>query len=156
MSNTYSGKVQEKDNNIQEKFNWVGLIIWLISLIISLIPTGLSMLSYFNKYHKIDQIFWLNCFVGDDILWIFATLVLFSMMNHILRLKKKENISICLLGLGLLIFAVTEGFWLFCKFVLKTAENMVWPINIGVILIIISFIIATPLQIEFRRKRGDK
>lgn len=158
MGCAYTGEVEHKIVNTSPKgqFNWIALLVWLGSLIVSLVPIYLSALKYLIENNVIDLKFWFKCFTADDILWVFSTVLLFSLVNYFAKLypgtaKKhsKSNLSLGLFVFGWIIFVFAEATWLFFKYVLKSFST--WPIVLGVIWVIIIMLISTPLQIDFIR-----
>lgn len=154
MESTYTGTVKESNKKVNGKFNVSALILWLCTLVVSLIPIGIEMLEYLNINGKIDSMFWLQCFVEGDLLWTFSTLVLFSVMNYFSRQQViKANILVLI---ALSVFALTEALWFFFRYSVTATEGTMWPIILGTICVIFSLIIATPLQIDFIRNEGEK
>lgn len=152
MSSTYKGHVtsetvEEKGKN---KFDWVALLVWLGSLVLSLLPIYLSVLHYLNVNKTIDLQYCFKCITQDDILWVFGTVLLFSLVNCFVSRKKgndkKEWVGIVLV-LGVIVFCFLEGTWIFFKY--SVTEYATWPIVLGSILMILTLIISTPLQIDF-------
>lgn len=149
----YSGKVVSEDKTKvrKGKFNWSALGFWLLSLVISLIPIYISLVQHLIKTDGvITHEFWFACFKEYDILWIFATVLLFSCMNQLtierkIRESKRLLKTFTIIGFGL--FAFLEATWIVYKYWLVNFQS--WPITFGTILIIAAMIIATPLQIDF-------
>ncbi len=155
MSNRkeYDGEVVEesKAQAAKGKFNWFALLLWLISLAISLVPIYIPLVQHLIKTNGvITADFWFACFKEYDILWVFATVLLFSCINQITierKYVKSKTAVWCLFVIGILLFVVLEATWIVFKYWLDAYQS--WPITFGTILIVISMIIATPLQIDF-------
>lgn len=151
-------KEEIRSGNIQlnePKFNWIALLIWISSLIISLVPIYIPLIQHLDKHNgQITSEFWFACFKEYDILWVFATVLLFSCVNHVTGMckniksgKSSPNSITALTIAGLMLFAVIEAVWIAFKYFLNTYQS--WPIYCGSVLILLSIIIATPLQINF-------
>lgn len=155
MSNQkeYNGKVVEesKAKAAKGKFNWLALLLWLISLAISLIPIYIPLVQHLiDTNGVVTNDFWFACFKEYDILWVFATVLLFSCVNQVTierKYAKPKKRVISLTVLGLFFFAVLEATWIVFKYWLDAYQT--WPITVGTVLIVVSMIIATPLQIDF-------
>lgn len=152
MKNKYTGKVKETNYNINKKFNISALVLWICTLLISLLPVGIEILIYLYNNNNIDNAFWLNCFVNGDLLWTFSTLVLFSVMNYFTRRKLSKFNSLAIAGIT--IFIIIEAIWLVFRYCLTLKDNVTWPITLGAVCVILSLIVATPLQIDFIRSEG--
>lgn len=159
MNNRY-----KKGNNVvaedfvsrkKGKFNWVSLCVWLISLVISLIPIYVSLLQHLQKYGSINDLFWFNCFTQYDILWVFATFLLFTCINPITRIishKPHAGWATGLTVFGCVLFIFTEATWLFLKY--EVISYASWPITLGFVLVLMTVTISTPLQINFIKSEG--
>lgn len=157
------GKYERASNVVVEdlskikknKFNWLSLGVWLISLVLSLIPIYLSFLQHLQEYGTIDDSFWFNCFVEYDILWVFATFLLFTCINPItcmINRKARPGWVTGLTVLGGVLFIFTEATWLFFKY--RVISYATWPITLGFVLIALTVVISTPLQINFIKGEG--
>lgn len=149
MAGKYKGSYQKKLAPKKDSFDWSALIYWLLSLLISLIPMYIELIKYLNQHEKIDIDFLKYYFVKGDILWVFSTLLLFVLMDLSLKKRKKEKKWVkntCLVGRG--VFLITEITWILFN-TLNISDEVVWPLYIGVPLVILSLIISTPLKIEF-------
>lgn len=157
MGCTYTGNVEHEVISAKGRFNWAALLIWICSLIISLVPIYLSAISYLVENNVIDINFLFNCFTKDDILWVFSTVLLFSLVNYYspkfcspaTKRRSRNNLSLSLSIFGVAVFVFTEATWLVFKYVVKSFAT--WPIILGAIWVIIIMIISTPLQIDFIR-----
>lgn len=156
MKPQYSGQVQQKevDKEGNKAFNWLAFFLWMISLIISLIPVYISALKYLGSGKALDVDYWFQCITKDDVLWVFATLLLFALFNSFIssmttKRRIKKNRLHFLYIIAVLIFVLIEATWIGLKYFVETVA--VWPINLGVVLIICSLIISTPLEINFIR-----
>lgn len=155
MSNQkeYNGEVVEesKAKAAKGKFNWLALLLWLVSLAISLIPIYIPLVQHLIETNgEVTNDFWFACFKEYDILWVFATVLLFSCVNQVTierKYAKPKKRVISLTVLGLFFFAVLEATWIVFKYWLDAYQT--WPITVGTVLIVVSMIIATPLQIDF-------
>lgn len=154
MKSTYTGKVKETKRNINNEFNKSALVLWICTLFISLIPVGIEMLTYLSVNDKIDNVFWLKCFVEGDLLWTFSTLVLFSVMNYFTRRKLSKFNLLAIIGIT--IFIIIEAIWFVFRYSVTLKDGVTWPIIVGAICVIVSLIIATPLQIDFIRSEGKR
>lgn len=148
--------VPEKPSNKRKgKFNWLSLSVWLISLVLSLIPIYLSFLQHLEEYGVINDQFWFDCFIEYDILWVFATFLLFTCINPITRMISRKSSPGWVTGitiLGFVLFIFTEATWLFFKY--KVTSFAAWPITLGFVLIALTIVISTPLQINFIKSEG--
>lgn len=160
MGGQYHGRVECVRQNAKRKnqFNGGALLIWLISLVISLIPNYISVLSYLDENGHIDMAFWFQCFTKDDVLWTAATLLLFSLINCFSRYNyeskqiSESKTNFFLFVIGIFVFVLTEATWLFFKYSLQSIAA--WPISLGSGLAIAAMIISTPLQINFIKNEG--
>ena len=138
------------------KFNWPALVVWLISLPISLIPIYIVLVEHLIQNNgAITNYFWLACFKNHDVLWVFATVLLFSCMNHFTvrkRAGKSKGLITALRVLGGLLFLLLETTWIIFKYVL--VDYQPWTVWLGAGLSIAAMIIATPLQIDFIKIEG--
>ena len=149
----YNGEVVEesKAKASKGKFNWLALLLWIISLAVSLVPIYIPLVQHLIETNgEITDDFWFACFKEYDILWVFATVLLFSCINQVTierKYKKSKNLVKSLFALGIFLFLVLEATWIVFKYWLDVYQS--WPITFGSVLIVISMIIATPLQIDF-------
>lgn len=132
------------------KFDWVAFLIWILSLLFSLVPIYISLIQHLIEFNgEIKGEFWFACFKEYDILWVFATVLLFCCTNQItnaLKHPQKKSI-IALTVVGVALFGIIEATWIGFKYFLKTYQA--WPLYFGAVLIVLSLVIATPLQINF-------
>ena len=149
MGKKYKGTYEKQIEKKNSSHDWSALIYWLGSLAISLIPLYIDIIIYFNSQKKIDSKFWTDCFVNGDILWVFSTVLLFALFESLTKKRRKakdwiKNLSI----FGVVFFLIVEVTWIVFYF-LPISIDEVWPLYVGVPLIVISMIISTPLKIEF-------
>lgn len=153
MSPSYDSNIKTKTITSEPSFDWSALIIWIVSLIISMIPIYIAMLKYLTANNQLDFNFLKQCFMEDDIIWVFATVLLFALANsiskHLNKKKKTPNWIKCVMPLGIVVFAIMETTWVVFKYVLNVPVTASWPVWLGIIFIVISLIISTPLQIDF-------
>lgn len=160
MEPQYSGQVrqEEVDTKGKKTFNWFAFFLWMISLIISLIPVYISALKYLETEETLDINYWFQCITKDDVLWVFATLLLFALFNSFVssmstgRTFKKKALHFLYI-IALLVFALIEATWICLKYLVETVA--VWPIYLGIFLMICSLIISTPLEINFIRNEDQ-
>lgn len=149
----YNGEVisEDEDKARKGKFNWSALGFWLLSLVISLIPIYISLVQHLIKTNGvITSEFWFACFKDYDILWIFATVLLFSCMNQLTikrKIVKSKRFVKVFTIIGFCLFAFLEATWIVYKYWLVHFQS--WPISFGAFLIVTAMIVATPLQIDF-------
>lgn len=150
----YSGKINRTQSSNKISFNWKALIYWLCSLVVSLIPLYISIVRYYGKYQTIDTTFWRSVFVNEDILWVFATVLLFALADSVSKKRTKEKQwTQVFIPIGFVVFLLTEVTWiLFNNIIIIKDES--WPIYLGTILIVLTMVFATPLKLEFIN--GDK
>ena len=131
-----------------KKFNWTALAIWLAILVISVLPMGISLLDAAVDDQAIDYNFWGKCLYNQDMMWMFATLVLFAVFNHVSGNKGKFGTTAVI---GIVVFILTELLWLYFKFnsEAEAIQYESWMIDIGIYCASASVIISTPLQINF-------
>ena len=139
----------------KKSFNWVAFVVWIISLIISLIPMYFELIKYINAYDELDIQFLKNCCINGDLMWAISTLLLFSLTDFVdfyCKQKKKstniENKYLILLLLGIVVFVIGEGTFLLLS-ILEIKETAMWPLYFCLPIIILSLVIATPLKIRF-------
>lgn len=148
----YSGENQA--GNL--KFNWRALVVWLLSLPISLVPVYIALVQHLDQTNgTITDDFWLACFKQYDVLWVFATILLFSCMNHFAirrRQGRSKGFITALRVLGGFLFVFLELTWLSFKYLLTHYQP--WVGCLGTTLIIVAMIIATPLQVNFIKSEG--
>ena len=159
MKTQYGGQVQQKEVGVEgnKAFNWFAFFLWIISLIISLIPVYISALKYLGSGKGLDTDYWFQCITKDDVLWVFATLLLFALFNSLISLMTtkrsiKRKLLLFLYIIAALIFVLIEATWICLKYFVETVA--IWPIYLGIFLMICSLIISTPLEINFIRN-GD-
>lgn len=144
----YNGEINRTQSSNKISFNWKALIYWLCSLVVSLIPLYISIVRYYGEYQTIDTAFWKNAFVNEDILWVFATVLLFALADSVSKKRTKEKQwTQIFIPIGFVVFLLTEVTWiLFNNIIIKDG---LWPIYLGIILIVLTMILATPLKLEF-------
>lgn len=154
MKSQYNGQVQQKEVGVEgnKAFNWVAFFLWIISFIISLIPVYISALKHLGSGKGLDTDYWFQCITKDDVLWVFATLLLFALFNSLtstMTAKRtgKNTLLILLHIVSALIFILIETTWICLKYFIETTTE--WPIYLGAFLMICSLIISTPLEINF-------
>lgn len=159
MKPQYRGQVQQEEVDTEGKkaFNWFAFFLWMISLIISLIPVYISALKYLGTGKALDIDYWFQCITKDDVLWVFATLLLFSLFNSFTssmstRRVFKKKVLYFLYMVAVFIFVLIEATWICLKYFVETVT--IWPVYLGVFLVICSLIISTPLEINFIRNEG--
>ena len=116
MKPQYNGQVQQEEVDTEGKktFNWFAFFLWMISLIISLIPVYISALKYLGTEETLDIDYWFQCITKDDVLWVFATLLLFALFNSFIssmstgRTLKKKTLYL-LYMIAILIFVLIEA-----------------------------------------------
>lgn len=149
MKKIYNGKVHRTEKSNKISLNLNALIYWLCSLVISLLPLYISIIKYYNTAHTIDTAFWHNVFVSGDILWVFATVLLFSLVDSVSKKRRKEKEwTKFLVLIGVVVFLLAEATWILFNN-MEIAKDAIWPIYCGIILIVLIMLIATPLKIEF-------
>jgi len=136
------------------RFNWKAFVLWIISLIVSLLPLYISFFRYLFIHDKIDIVFWNTVFVKSDVLWVFSTVLLFALVdsfsvrtNH----DKKWIKTFRIIGLVLLMFS--EAIWILISNI-EIPPNVYWPLRITIFLIVFLLIISAPLRVSFIRKEG--
>ena len=146
---------------VKEKwqFDWVAFLLWLLTLIFSLVPVYISTLKYLGQKGYLDEEFWFECITKNDILWIFATLILFALFNSFINyrtnsLKKNKSTLIVLYIIALFAFAIVNATWFCLKYFVEKPAT--WAIWVGVVLMICSLAISTPLEINSISVRDDK
>lgn len=155
MGSSYNGSVEgrEESTNEKKKFNWAALGIWLSSLVISLLPVYAFLLTWLGQKEVLDWEFAFECITQYDVLWTFSTVLLFSLFNcYVSGRAKKKGIYTFLLNVGRVLFVFMEITWYVFKYNVKSFTY--WPIALGMILIVCSLIISTPLQIDFIKSEG--
>ena len=154
MENTYNGTVSTKVEAETKDSNGLALLSWVCSLLISLLPIWMLLLQYYNLNGKIDRTFWIQCFVSEDILWVVATVLLFSAINSGVKAKRRgKKFFGVLTMLGITVFVFIEGLWVFFEYIADPKPTGIWTVNVGVIFSAIAILIAAPLQLEFNPKR---
>lgn len=159
MKSQYSGQVLKKEVDVEanKAFNWFAFFLWMISLIISLIPVYISALKWLGSNKALDIDYWFQCITKDDVLWVFATLLLFALFNSFtssMSTKRsfKKRLLHFLYIIAVLIFVIIEATWICLKYFIETVA--VWPVYLGIFLMCCSLIISTPLEINFIRNGG--
>jgi hypothetical protein len=152
MNNSYNGKVYtiEEDNSC--KFDWLAFGIWIFSLVVSLLPIYLLLLSHLKQSGTIDVNFAFKCFVTEDTIWVFSTVLLFTLANcfvQSIRKRKTRPWAVFLMLFGTFVFIVSEITWVYFKSNMTVESVIIWPIWVSIILIVVSLVISTPLQINF-------
>lgn len=137
------------------KFNWIALMVWIFSLLVSLIPLVVYAGQYVKENGELDLAFCYQALFDNDIMWVFSTVLLFCLMNEILLVfsRKEKNLPVKafvrpLIIVGFFIFVLTEAIWLIIK-LLSFDNKPTWALVAGGIMVVISMVIATPLQINF-------
>lgn len=154
MGNTYDGTVSTKVETETKSSNGLALLSWVCSLLISLLPIWILLLQYYSEYEKIDRIFWIRCFVSEDILWVIATVLLFSVINAGIKEKRKgKNFFGALTIVGITVFVFIESLWVFFEYIVNPKPTGLWTVWFGSISSAIAILIAAPLQLEFNSKR---
>lgn len=145
----YTGSYEKVVDEKESGFDWNALLYWLGSLIVSLIPLYLELIKYLNIHDEININFWSYYFIKGDILWVFATLLLFVLVDSNAKKRKKEKKWVKnTFNLGIVVFVFTEATFIIFN-ALNILDTKIWPLYIGVSLVIISLVISTPLKIEF-------
>ncbi len=155
MGLSYNGSVEGREESTNEKkeFNWGALGVWLTSLVISLIPVYAFVLTWLGQEKVLNWELVFECITQYDVLWTFSTVLLFSLFNCYVsgRSQKKGTITF-LLNVGRILFVFMEITWYVLKYNVKNFTY--WPITLGMILIVLSLVISTPLQIDFIKGEG--
>ena len=147
MSKPYNGKIIRKEYYSKSAINIIPFIYWIGSLIVSLLPLYISMFKYYAEHQNVDSAFWRYSFVKGDILWVFATVLLFVIIDSFSTKNLKKNSTKVLCILGIILFLFVEATWiLFNNYDIK--GNGLWPVYLGIILISLVLIISTPLKIN--------
>lgn len=147
--NRYTGSYEKVPDEKKQGFDWSALLYWLGSLIVSLIPFYLEVIKYLNIHDEINSNFWSYCFTKGDILWVFATLLLFVLVDSNAKKRKKEKKWVNnIFNLGVVVFVFTEATFIIFN-ILSIADTKIWPLYFGIPLVITTLVISTPLKIEF-------
>ena len=171
MKNQYTGTVRSERTKAKQPLKWISFSSWLFSIVVSLIPIYLILLRHLGENKGIVlREFAFRCLVIEDTLWIFSTLLLFSIIDYVIKYidilnrnkaKKTKNQSfgnvghIILILIGAICFFTTELTWLYFELTFDLNSAAVgWPIWFSIALIFISLMVATPLQIN--SLKGDK
>ena len=171
MKNKYTGTVRSERTKSKRPLKWISFVSWLISIVFSLAPIYLILLRHLSENEGIVlREFAFRCFVIEDTLWIFSTLLLFSIINYVIKCidalsrnktKKTKNQSfgnawhIILILIGAVCFLTTEFTWLYFELTFDLNSVVLgWPIWLSVALIFISLMVSTPLQIN--SLKGDE
>lgn len=159
MGKRYEGQVrcEEVEVGPKPRFDWTALELWIISLLISMLPVYISMLRYLGEHGGLDMAYWFQCITKEDVLWVFATLLLFSFFNSLasaLKIKRRngKKRSMGLYIWAGFIFVVTEATWLGLKYLVITPAR--WPIYLGMGLMACSLAIAIPLEVDHIKNGG--
>lgn len=152
----YSGSVKEQKKTVREipKLNWVALIIWIGSILASLIPIYVHVLIWRlnseNEKIALGQLIF-DCITKQDMLWIFSTVLLFAIVNCAVNYfagqhKKMAKVTGALIAVGVALFVFMEITWAVFKYF--TSEYITWVVVLSVLLMFAALVISTPLQID--------
>ena len=154
----YSGKgMQRASVKENEKINFDGaaLVGWFCSHLISLLPLYISIIKWWGENGTINITFWKEAFLHGDILWVFSTILLFSITETISKRKSNRNkLTEYLLPVGMFAFVIMEATWITFNHILQEPIDEVWPLCLGIILSGLSILISTPLKITYIK--GEK
>lgn len=160
MNNRYTAgnkRIKKVSSQNQFHFDWVMLIAWLATLVISFEPLYVSIIKYYELNHQLDNRFWCDAFMHEDILWVFGTVLLFTVFDSLgkKRIRTKKWVkALNIIGIAVLIF--TEVIWVLFDNFLTTVnvDNEYWPICLGMIIVVFILLIATPLKLEVIREEN--
>lgn len=151
----YDGNIitTEKDEPAV-KFNWNSLFAWLFTFLVLLMPCYLLVLLHYSaETEEAVDVFLFRCFVIEDLLWVFATVLLFVLINFYRQnLKNRSTKDSLKLMIGLLCFITVELTWGCFKTRMSIEQPQIWAIWLSAILCLVSLIIATILQVEYIKK----
>ncbi len=133
----------------------VSLVWWFCSHFISLLPLYISIIKWSGEGKTLNVDFWKKCFLREDILWVFSTILLFSLTDAILK-NHRENRSLCryLIPIGLLVFLLIETTWIVFDYILPSSIGGLWPLYLGIFLSILSILVSTPLKISYMKEEN--
>lgn len=147
MGNKYNGTYKKTTNT--DNFDWGALISWLTSLVISFIPLYIELIKYLDQKGFVDFNFFTKAFIEGDVLWIFSTVLLFVLVDAIIKKRYNGKIWIKIfLIIGVLIFVIAEATWIAFLFI-DIPDDAIWPLFFLIPISIFSIVISTPLKIEF-------
>ena len=150
----YEGRIKEtkKITKGRYKINWVAFTIWLVSIILSFVPIYAHILVWLisngSEQIPVREIIF-ECITKQDMLWVFSTVLLFSLMNAVVnyRTRRRKKGAMMVWGIiGIALFVFLEITWGIFKYV--AVEYAAWVVNLSIVLMIASLIVATPLQID--------
>ena len=147
MSNRYNGSYEMETNDKNHGFDWSTLVFWIGSLLLSLVPMYIELIKYYNVNQEIDVEFWTHYFTKGDILWVFSTLLLFVLVDSKSKRRKEEKKWVKIVfNVGIVLFAISEATFILFNTIVEPA---IWPLYIGIPIVITTLAISTPLKIEF-------
>ena len=143
----YDGEVKrvKKKKKTGMPFDFKSLGIWYVGVIISFIPVFIDMLVYMADNGEITVSYWISACIHGDILWIISTIIVLSVIDHITDVKDKNN---GLLIAGLVLWGLVSTIWGIFKYRFPSSYDRIFPLHLTIIILVISLIICTALQIK--------
>ena len=142
----YNGNIKENKITIttNEQVHWKQLLIWYVGWVVSFIPVFTDVLVYLAKNDKLTLNYWISRCIHGDILWIIATIVILSVIDHLTD-DKEQNTGMLIAGLILLVFVAIV--WAIFKYLYPPTYTHLFPFVITCIAFVLSLVICTFLQI---------
>lgn len=135
------------------KFNFSGLFIWYLGIIVAFIPLWTDILVYLMNNTEINIIYFSKfCFKGD-FLWIISTILILSLIEFILNDSRSKPIK-CFALIDFILLVISIISWVLFKYN-WLGNSSSKPIDIFfvysfLVLFILTLIFCTPLQLEHK------
>ena len=110
----YNAKICKIKAKSKGKFNWESFGLWICSIVVSLLPLYILGMQYLAEHNRLDKAFWVLAFVKGDVLWVFSTVLLFSLIDSVSKKRNREKKWVKgLQCFGLVVFLFSEGTWIY-------------------------------------------
>lgn len=144
----YTGQIKKHNKKKKAKINWKSLIIWYIGIILSFLPILVDMCVYLSKHDSFELEYWINVCLKGDLLWIFATILILTIIDYAANGNKTSGFkNVCMIS-GVILWGLTFGLWLLFKYVYPEDYNGLFPIIMTAIFGGVALIVCSPLQIK--------
>ncbi len=132
------------------------MLVWFFTILLSMLPIAIMATMEFLQTGELGEPFLFDLFIGQDTLWIFATLLIVSLFDAIaVGIDKEISVfKVVLLFLSILLVLSVEAYWIMCKYASLPLSS--WIYVIGIALCVLSVLCSLPIQISHIKSRDVK